>query len=289
MKNFILLFALALAISAITFGQNSGTINLEKGQKYYVENKINNVSSFEMMGQPMETNADITSTFNIEVKDNHDNNINLTNTITSVKMNVTAMGQDLNFDSEKQEDMNGEIGSNFKDYINKPKDVVMDKSGNVIIKNIQDATTNNAGNSSENPAAMMMQQMGGDPEEQGYGAKMTFHAIPKNAKTGSSWTDSSSDKGTTRVTNYILKEISGDVGKLSLTGTIISEVKTEMQGTEILTKTTGKLTGEEILDLKTGLIKQNTSTTDATGTVTVMGQEIPTSSKIISVTTVKSL
>ncbi|MEO6636739.1 MAG: hypothetical protein ABIN25_00595, partial [Ginsengibacter sp.] len=74
-----------------------------------------------------------------------------------------------------------------------------------------------------------------------------------------------------------------------LTGTIAGEVKAEMQGMEVLTKTSGNFTGEEIVDLKTGLIKQNNTTTDAKGTISVMGQEIPSSSKIISVTVVKPM
>ena len=51
------------------------------------------------------------------------------------------MGQDINFDSDKKEDMDGEIGKNFKDYINQPKDVVMDKSGNVIISKKTDTAS----------------------------------------------------------------------------------------------------------------------------------------------------
>ena len=39
----------------------------------------------------------------------------------------------MNFDSDKKEDMDGEMGNTFKNYINQPKPVVMDKSGNVIV------------------------------------------------------------------------------------------------------------------------------------------------------------
>ena len=56
---------------------------------------------------------------------------------------------------------------------------------------------------------------------------------------------------------------------------------------EITTKTTGKFSGEEIVDITTGVIQSNTSTVDASGIIGVMGQELPTSSKITSTTTVK--
>ena len=287
MKKIKLLILSAFIISTTSFAQSNGTINLSQGQKYLVENKITTSSSSEMMGQTMESKADVSSNYKIEVKEIKGNNINFVNTITGMKMSVTAMGQDMNFDSDKKEDMDGEIGKNFKDIINQPKDVVMDKSGNVIIAEKADTASETM--SSSNPTEMMMKQMGGDPASQGYGAKMAFEIIPKGSKVGSTWSDSSSNNGMTKVTHYTLKEINGDEYKISLTGTIDSQVKTEMHGMEIETKTTGNFTGEEIVDGKSGVIKQNTTNSDASGTVQVMGQEIPTSSKVTSVTTVKPL
>ncbi len=265
----------------------TGSLNLSPGQKYLVENKISTSTSSEMMGQTMESKADVTSNYRLEVKEVKDNNINFVNTITAMKMVVNSMGQDINFDSDKKEDMDGQIGKNFKDIINQPKDVVMDKSGNIIIA--QNTDTTDKSGSSDNPTEMIMKQMGGDPEEQGYGAKMAFEVIPKGSKVGSSWSDSSSKDGITKVTTYTLNAINGDDYSISLVGTIDSELKMEMQGMQIETKTKGKFTGEEIVDAKTGVIKQNTTNSDASGTVQVMGQEIPTSSKVTSVTTVKSL
>lgn len=287
MKKNSLLTVATLAISALSFSQSNGTINLLPGQKYLVENKITTTSSSEMMGQTMESKADVSSNYRLEVKEIKGNNINFVNTITGMKMSVSAMGQDMNFDSDKKEDMDGDIGKNFKDIINQPKDVVMDKSGNIIIEEKKDTMSN--ANSSASPTEMMMKQLGGDPAEQGYGAKMAFEIIPKGSKIGSSWSDSSSTNGTAKVTHYTLKEINGDDYTISLSGNIYSEIKTEMQGMEIETKTKGNFTGEEIVDIRTGIIKQNTTNSDASGTVNVMSQEIPTSTKVTSVTTVKTL
>ncbi len=287
MKKTTLLIVAILTVSAVSFAQSNGKLNLSPGQKYLVENKITTSSSSEMMGQTMESKADVSSNYKIEVKDIKGDNINFVNTITGMKMSVTAMGQDMNFDSDKKEDMDGEIGKNFKDVINQPKDVVMDKLGNVIIA--EKADTASETNSSANPTEMMMKQLGGNPAEQGYGAKMAFEVIPKGTKVGSNWSDSSSENGIKKVTNYTLKEINGHEYTISLTGTIDTEIKTEMQGMEIETKTKGKFTGEEIVDGKTGVIKQNITNTDASGTVNVMSQEIPTSTKVTSVTTVKPL
>jgi hypothetical protein len=129
----------------------------------------------------------------------------------------------------------------------------------------------------------------GDPEQQGYGAKMAFLPISKKVKAGTSWQDSTSAEGVTRVTNYLVKEIKGNTATISISGTENRDTKMEMQGMEINTKTTGKFAGEESVDINTGVILQNNTSADASGTINVMGQEIPTTIKATSVTTVKPI
>ena len=282
----IALFTAILVVSAGTFAQNNGTLHLVTGQKYVVENKVTTKSTSEMQGQSMETNADIATTYAIEVKDLVDNNYNMTNSISVIKMNMSSMGQDMNFDSDKKEDMDGDIGSKFKNLINQPKPVVMDKSGNIIVSKVIDTTK---ADDPDAQTAMLMKQMGGDPAELGYGAKMAFMTIPSNAKTGTSWKDSTSADGVTRVTNYTIKDLKGNTATISVSGTENRDTKMEMNSMEINKKTTGKFTGEETVDVTTGIIVQNNLTADASGTIYVMGQEIPTKVTATSVTTVKPI
>ncbi len=286
MKKIVFLIYTLLLIRSVSFSQVTGIVSPAKGQKFVVENSISTVSTTEMAGQPMESKANISSTYQIEVKDIIADKFNLVNTVTHLKLSANAMGQDINFDSDKKEDMEGDIGKNFKDFINKPKEIVMDRSGNIIVPNKADTGKEN---NSSNPADMIIGGLAGDPEQQGFGAKMAFETIPKNAKAGTTWKDSSFSNGITKVTNYTLKTLNGNEAAISLSGTIDSEIKTEMQGMEIQTKTKGTFTGEETVDTKTGVVKQNTTTTDAKGTLIAMGQEIPTTSKITSQTTVRSL
>jgi hypothetical protein len=285
MKKISLFIAAVFVGITGAFAQNDGAVNLPKGQKYVVETKVTTKSTSEMGGQSMESTADITSVYAIEVKDLKDNNYNMTNSISSLKMSMTSMGQNINFDSDKKEDMDGEIGSNVKSYINQPKDVVMDKSGNVIVSKQKDTAK---GNDATNQTEMMLKQMG-DPEQQGYGAKMAFLPISKKAKEGASWQDSVSADGVTRVTNYLIKEIKGNTATISVSGTENRDTKMEMQGMEISTKTAGKFTGEESVEINTGVIFQNNTSADASGTISVMGQDIPTTIKATSVTTVKPI
>jgi len=271
-------------VPAMIFAQNGGTVKLSNGQKYSVENKITTSSSSEMQGQSMETTADVTTVYNIEVNDAKDDNYNMTNKIATVKLNMNSMGQNISFDSDKKEDMDGQMGASFKDIINQPKPVIMDKGGNIVLSKDADTATKESASQTD----MILKQLG-DPQIIGYGAKMAFVAIPTDAKVGTAWKDSTSNNGVTRVTNYVIKAIDNGVATITVSGTETRDTKMEMQGMEINTKTTGTFNGEQTADVKTGVINQNNLTADAKGTISVMGQEIPTTIKATSATTVKAL
>ena len=277
MKKFTLFLATALCI-ATTYAQNS--LNLQKGKKYLVENKVTTSSNTEMQGQSMESNIDITTLYNIEVNDVSATNINLNNTITKILMSMNMMGQSINFDSDKKDDLDGPIGSQFKDYIKKPLTVKMDKSGEIIVDKKEDAKAD------MNP---MMVQAFGDMEAQGYGAKLALQPLPGNLKVGSKWTTNAKSSNSNTTTNFTVKSIAGDLATLDLDGIVNVELKMEQQGMEITTKSKGKLTGSEIVNIKTGVIQSNTTQISSDGTLEVMGQEIPTSSKVTSITTIKEI
>ncbi len=277
MKKISLFATAVVVISSVAFAQNNSSLKLKKGQKYVVENKITTTSNTEMQGQSMEANADVSSTYSIEVKDLVDNNFNLTNTITGIKMKMSQMGQEMSYDSDKKEDSAGPIGSSLKDFINQPKNIVIDKSGKIVPQKTdkKDDETN-----------MVMKQLG-NFEGTGYGASMAFESLPKEIKVGTTWSNKTDQDGIAKTTKYTVTAINGNIATISLAGTISSDTKMENQGMEITTKTTGKFTGEEKVDISTGVIQSNNTTIDASGIIGVMGQELPTSSKVISTTTVK--
>ncbi len=285
MRNLLIVFIASFSF-LVSFAQDTRTINLAKGQKYSVETVMSTTSNSEMMGQSIDSKANITSVYSIAVDGVANDRYQLTNTISHITMNASAMGQDMDFDSDKKEDMDGEIGKNFKDLINVPHKVEMDKSGNIIVPKDTDTTSMDKGGG---PASMMIGQMLGDPAESGYGAKMAFQTLPKNAKPGTSWKDSTSDNGIEKVTHYTVKEMKGDEAIIQMDGTVTTDMKTEMQGMEVLTKAKGKFTGQQTVDIKKGILKTSTIDTDASGTVTLMGQDVPNTSKVKAVTTVKQL
>lgn len=277
MKKITLFFSAAICISTVAVSQTNVSLKLAKGQKYVVDNKISTTTSTQVQGQSMDTKSDVASVYNIEVKDEGNNSYNLTNTITNVKMNMSMMGRDINFDSDNKQDMDGEMGSSLKDYINQPKDVVIDDAGNIITKPSADT-------SAESGIAKQL-----DFDASGYGAQMAFLALPQNPKVGSTWTDSTNNSGTDKSTTYTIKDITGNVATVSFTGILSIQKTMQNQGMEVSTKTSGKFSGEEKVDVSTGVIQTNTTTIESSGTVTAMGQDFPTSAKITSTTSVKAL
>ncbi len=290
MKKITILLSVLLFFTITGFAQKSGSINLNKGQKFSIENKVTALSTQEMMGQSMESKADVFTSNNIEVKDIKDNNYHLTNTFTKVTAVMNAMGQDINFDSDKKEDMNGEMGSSMKSIINQPKNILVDKTGKIITGNKDTAKLDSASRESAGGMmSMMMQQLFGNSEETGFGLSEAFMIVPSNAKQGFSWSDSSSKAGIKKSTTYTVKEIKGSEAIVTISGNLNADTKTEMQGMEISNKSSGKITGEEIVDLKTGLVKKRTTTLESSGNMQAMGQEIPMTTRLTSVSTVKNL
>lgn len=276
MKKIELFLIATVCFSTASIGQTNASLKLSTGKTYQVENKIETTSSTEVQGQSMESKANVASTYKIQVKDKTGENYNLTNTLSHIVMDMNMMSQQINFDSDKKDDMDGQMGSALKDYINQPKDLKMDNTGKIVSEDSKDTS-----------ATGIAKQL--NFAQTGYGAQLAFLALPSDAKVGSSWTDSSNADGISRTTHYTIKGISDGMADISFTGEVSTDATMEQNGMEISTKTKGKVSGEEKVDVKTGVIQSSTSTGDTSGTVTAMGQDFPTTAKVTSTTTVKEL
>lgn len=268
------------AFSTICFAQTKTPLNLVKGQKYVVESVVQSTSTTEVPGQTIDTKIDVTTTYNIDVKGKTDN-YQLSNSLSKMKMNMSMMGQEMNFDSEKPEDMSSATGVALKDYINHPKDVEIDNMGNVISKKSTDTTTSK----DKGMFAKQVKAM----EASGYGTTLAFQSLPKDLKVGTTWSDKTDVGGVKKSTDFTVKEINGNIATLSTSGTLSTQLTAEQQGMEVTTKIAGKFTGEQKVDITTGVIISDTSTADQSGTIEAMGNEMPTSAKATTTTTVKLL
>ena len=283
MKTFAIFITLGWFLTETSFAQ-PGTVSLNKGQKFSIENKVSAVSNQEMMGQSMESKADFNTLSAVEVKDVKDNNFNITNNILHMKATMSAMGQEMGFDSDKKEDLEStDKGIDLKSLINHPKDVVVDNTGKIITPKT-DALKKNPTDMS---GMMMKQLLGDNPNDGGFGLSGLFLNLPKNVAAGYSWTDSSSQGGIKKFTSYTVKEVKGSDAIVGISGTMETDTQTEMQGVEISTKTKGKMKGEETVDTRSGVLKTRNTTLETSGVVSAQGMEIPMTSKITSLVSVK--
>lgn len=277
MKKFSLMLTAVCFLSAATYAQSS--LDLKQGQKYVVETKVTTVSQTEAMGQTMETNLNSTTHFQIEVEAVNPTNYQLKNTVQRILMSMQMMGQDISLDTDKKEDMDGPMGSGLKGVINTPHQVLYDKKGNLVVP---EKPKDDGGN---NPMMEQFANLG----ESGYGAEAAFIGIPAGIKVGTTWDVEKNTKDSKNKFTYTVKEIKGDIATLTVTGNVSSEMTIEQNGMEIVTKTSGKTTGEATVNIKTGVIQSSNTVSDVSGNVEVMGQELPTSAKTTTVVTVKQL
>ena len=271
----IILPAALFFVTASTIGQTKSKLKLPENKKYQVVNTLQSNSTTNIQGQSMESAVNVSSTYDIEVKGKSGSEYNLSSTISKLTTNMTMMGQEIKFDSENKEDMEGPFGSALKDFIGKPKDMKMDASGNVTFDEKDTAM-------SEIAKQLHLTQ-------NAFGTQLAFLALPEKAKVGATWTDKTDNDGISKTTNYTIQNITGNIATVSFDSVDSVATSMEQNGMEISVKTSGKSSGEEKVDLKTGVIQSSTTKADATGTVSAMGQEFPMSTKITSNTTVTEL
>ena len=263
----------------------TGKLSLNKGQKIQIDNSIKSVINQEMMGQKMEITIDANLVHKLEVKDKKDKSYVLSSTLTKLSTNGTAMGQEMKFDSDKKEDLETETGKALKDQLNVSKDVELDEKATVI-KGVKTAE--------KTPAAGgqlmdMVNNVTGGAGDDSNGANAAFDVIPAGKKVGDNWSDSTITDDIKTYRNYTIKEIKGNIATVVLTGTQSTKKKVEQQGMEINVNMEAKLSGEGLVDMSTGLLQQRTTVMDGTGSAEVMGQSIPVTTKVTTVTTVKTI
>ncbi len=271
----------AISASAQT---SPGKLLLQKGQKIQIDNNIKSVSTQEMMGQAVEITVDANMIHKVEVKDKKANSYLVSSTLTKFTTNGSAMGQELKFDSDKKEDMESEGGKAMKDLLNVSKEVELAENARVIAGIKKDATASSSG-----PIMDMVNNITGAEDDESNGANAAFDVIPAGKNVGDTWSDSSITEAIRTYRNYSFKELNGNNATILLTGMQITKKKSEVQGMEINISSEGKLSGEGIVDMNTGLVKQKTTILDATSVTEVMGQSIPGTTRVTTITTVKTI
>ncbi len=280
----IVLVTLLSIISASAYCQTTtGKIAVKKGQHFVVESTSDGTVNQEMMGQSMEMKIGSTTKLSADIKEVKDNNYTITQTLTNIKSKFSGMGQEKTFDSDKKEDLNGEAGAIYKDKFNVPKDVVVTNEG-INVVNTDTASTSKKQDA--NPMAAMMDMMGGGQDNV---ATALFLVIPAGKKAGDSWMDSTNKDGVKMNRTYTLNSIKNKEASITINGVININKTMQMQGMDMNAVMVSKVISAVLVDIDSNVQKENKSSTDVSGTIDVMGQSIPITSKATTVTTVKAI
>ena len=274
-RYFTLLCIAALATGAA----HAQKIAVSKGQKLEMVSTMKMTMSMEMMGQNIDNNTETTNTTQIELKEVNPSSYLFSNTVTKMVLHTSAMGQEVNFDSDKKEDMDGQMGASMKNVLNVPQEVVVDKQGKVMEKK---------GDTASGGMNDMMNMSGALLKGQPYPVLVTLpgHSV----KTGDKWTDSSGTAATFKaVTTYTVKSISGDEVVLDFTSQVAKKGTIQQAEMQIDLDMTGTITGTASYEAATGLLKKNDSSSDIKGTMGIMGQSAPMTMKITASSIAKKL
>ncbi|MEO6546714.1 MAG: DUF6263 family protein [Ferruginibacter sp.] len=280
------LYAATVCFPTITLVAQAspGKLVLSKGQKIQVDNNIQSVINQEMMGQTMEIKSDASMVHQLEVKDKKSNTYVIASTLTRLTTKGSAMGQEMNFDSDKKEDLETETGKALQGNLNVTKESEFNDKAKIAKGVSKDTTAEAGGQMSE-----MIKRFAGAAGDDSNGAITAFEVIPAGKKVGDSWSDSIITNEVKTYKTYTFKELNGPNATLSISGKQLTHMKMEQQGMEINVNIEGNIAEEGIVDLKTGLVKQRTSTLDGKGTTEVMGQTIPSTIKVTTTTLVKTI
>lgn len=285
MKKTALLLS-GILVSVFAFSQtaavkpiNPGKIQLSDGQKIIAASSIAIEAD---MGMGMQLNSNTASENILEVKSSTAKDYTITSTLTKLKVDFNMAGQTTNYDSEKNSTPSSDIEKTFAERLNKPVDVILDNTtGTATLKEKQKKSDGEE----ENPMGGLMNAFAESSDDAVVSG--AFELIPAGKSIGDNWSDTTRSKEMTTIRNYTLRAVSGNDALIQLDAVTTASNKLDFQGMEFEFKSTTKSTGEITSDISTGQIKNKNTKADITGTIQLMGQDMPVTAKVTSTGTYK--
>jgi hypothetical protein len=279
------LMALALNVSAQKINNK---LTFQKGQKLELTTQIDKTANQELMGQSMESKVTATMTQVYDVQDATATGTTIEHKVKRLVFDANAMGQSQSFDSEKEGDLNGEMGKVLGKSIKNKYSMTLDPSGKITAVKSDDDNPNAKDDTNAGMVALLTSQLGLPLNVPKAGDVSLFKFLPSNeVSQGQSWVDSSSGNGMNTKMNYTVNTITNDEINLDYIGDSKLKTTQAIMGMDATINTTSKSTGKITLDRKTGLLKKKTAVITSEGTIEAGGQSIPSKEKTTITITVK--
>lgn len=253
-------------------------VKLEAAQVLKVSTISSNHISQQVMGQDIQINANTDIFDSVYVIGKIKDGFTLSKTTTRMKMDMDAMGQQKNFDSDKKEDMDGEIGEKLKDKIGVVAQAEVTEKGEIRLTSVVKEEQADAMSSIlpiNNDSASIA----------GY-----FLAAPKEAvKAGESWKDSLITEGNKFETTYTFLKIESGQAIFSFESIMNTEGTQTANGMEIKVNLKTSSKGTLKVELSSGLVLERVSESKVNGKSEVMGMEIPITGEFKSTVVITKL
>jgi hypothetical protein len=276
-------FALALLTA---FVANIGTtkaqklaLQLEKDSKFKIEKKSDAKIITSAMGQEMENSSVTTSFTKVNVENVASNVFSVSQTLTKLVLNASAMGQEMSYDSDKK-DNDAQLGEVLNKVVNKEIKMTIDGTGK---------TTNQKTAEKESDEASALSMVGINSGSSNL--EITNNALlNQEMKVGNKWLDSSKTKSGSLTTQnsmtYTVTAIENDIATITFEGTKLSDGTMEMMGQEMATSGTAKVTGSLKVNTKTGILIETITIEKGTKTIEAGGMSIPQTTETTTKSTV---
>ena len=291
MKKLLLVLSVFMSLSLMA--QNTGNkIKFQKGQKLEIITETKKNVVMELMSQNMENKVTSTITESFDIEDANETGATIEYKLKRLVMDVSAMGREDSFDSEKEGDRKGEMGKMLEKGLKNKYTMKVDPYGKIISVKADDDNPNSAKSTPEDETinAILSSQLGlsfGLPKE---GDQSIFKILPdKTVAIGDTWNADSDLNGMKKSIVYKVNSINDADIVLDYTEDVSVNTKQQMMGNEAALTGTEKSTGTITLDKSTGLLKSKTITKDGKTNLEVQGMTIPSTEKTTITVTVKTI
>jgi hypothetical protein len=289
MKKSLLLCLCAITAIGLTAQSYKPGIKLKKGQQFEITTTVK--GSLQQAGMEMPIESTMLSLLNVRSEATKGYNVIAQNKHFVFRTNM--MGQEANYDSDKKEDADGQMGEVFKGVTAKPDTFMVDDNGYTRSASPEKPAIKKDGQKKD-----MMGMMLGSVVGTSGGASPIFNLLPAvmELKVGESVTDSAENDANGKekvITTYTLTEIKDGKIKIAINGVTNVEQTMELQqmgmNMSIVLKSVNTSKGEMIIDQATGILNSKTVTTETDGSASVSGMDIPITGSSTAVITVKAL
>lgn len=277
-RIYISFICLVFSGSVIAQPTNNGAASSEKirlanGHKITVESTTEIEASLAM-GMQLNSSTAVINT--LEVKNSTADHYIISNTLTKLKMTNDMMGQSNNYDSENKTGNSEEMSKLFDDKVNKSVDVTIN---NTTGQTVGEKKKQKQADIDETNATADFMKIFSDNASDDAVVSGAFEMAPKGKSVGDTWADTTNGKDMKTIRSFTLKSITGNEAVIQIKAVTTSVNKLNFQEMEFEVKSETKTNGETVTDISTGLVKKRTSVADITGSIQMMGQDMPITAK----------